>query len=79
METIDNLTRRPVDPRVKTAGNLSARGWEGPRPGLTIWKIADSLASTANRTPDLLAHKPIHYTGYAVQTPDHNGRSRQKL
>jgi hypothetical protein len=79
METTDNLTPRPVDPRVTTAGSRSARGWEGPRPGLTVWRRAESHASTANRTPDLLARKPIHYTVYAVQTADHNGRSRQKF
>lgn len=79
METTANLTTRPVDPRGKTPGNDSTRGWEGFRLGLTIWRRAESLASASNRTPDLLARKPIHYTGYTVQTPEHNGRPWQKF
>jgi len=79
MEKTANLTPRPVDPRGRTPDNHSARGWKGPRPGLTIWRRAESLASASNRTPDLLARKPIHYTGYAIQTPDHNDSPWQKF
>jgi len=79
MEKTANLTLRPVDPRGKTPNNHSAKDWKGPRPGLTIWRRAEYLASASNRTPDLLARKPIHYTGYAIQTPEHNGRPWQKF
>jgi len=79
MQTTANLIPRPVDLRGKTPDNHSARGWEGSRPGLTIWRRTESIASASNRTPDLLVRKPIRYTGYTVQTPYHNVRPWQKF